>query len=95
MVRLVIAVVGLVLLSGCVYANIKIPLDIDLNETELGSKVGESESYSVLFGLVAWGDSGTQAAAADGNITILRHADAKLFNVLGVYTRATTVVYGD
>jgi hypothetical protein len=29
-------------LSGCVYTNTTNPLDIDLNKTELGSKVGES-----------------------------------------------------
>ena len=51
--------------SGCVYANVTSPLDIDMNETQLGDKTGESSSHSVLW-LVAWGDSGSKAAAENG-----------------------------
>ena len=71
------------------------PLDTDLHQTELGSKVGRSESQAVL-GLFAWGDSGTQAGARNGGITTLRHADRDVFAILGlVYVRQRTVVYGD
>lgn len=82
------------LLAGC--ANIKTPLDTNLDETELGSKTGEAHWQSVLS-LVAWGDSGTQAAAADGGIHTVRHADQKTFAILYglLYLRRTTVVYGD
>jgi hypothetical protein len=81
--------------SSCVFMDVKIPLDTDLNETQLGAKVGESSSQSVLWA-VAWGDSGTQAAAQAGGITSLKHADQKIFTVLfGLYSRQTTVVYGD
>ncbi len=81
--------------TGCVYTNITAPLDTDLDATELGSKVGRSEAQSVL-GLVAWGDAGTQAAANEGGITTLRHADREVFSILGVvYVRSRTVVYGD
>ena len=92
-------VLGLILcllsLTGCIYMNVSIPLDTDLQETDLGSKVGESSAHSVLA-MVAWGDAGTQAAAADGNITLLKHADQRILAILGlVYYRQTTVVYGD
>ena len=81
--------------SGCVYYNVTTPLDTDLDRTELGSKVGESQAHSVLW-LVAWGDAGTQAAAQDGGIENIRHADRRGFTVLlGVYSRLTTIVYGD
>lgn len=81
--------------SGCVYTSIKVPLDTNLEETRLGSKTGESEAQSILW-LVSWGDSGTQAAAHNGGITTLMHADQKIFSVLfGLYSRQTTVVYGD
>jgi hypothetical protein len=81
--------------SACVYTDIKIPLDTNLEETKLGTKTGESTSQSVLW-LVAWGDSGTQAAAKDGGITTILHADQKVFSVLfGLYSRRTVVVYGD
>jgi hypothetical protein len=85
----------LLCLPGCVYVNVKTPLDTDLAETHLGSKVGRSQAQSVL-GLVAWGDAGTQAAARAGGITTLRHADAETFSILTfVYVRQRTIVYGD
>ena len=84
---------ALVLLPGCV--NITIPLDTDLNETQLGAKVGESSFESILW-LVAWGDAGTQAAAADGGIETIKHADQQVLIILfGVYYKHTTIVYGD
>jgi hypothetical protein len=84
-----------VLGTGCVYTNLTLPLDRDLDETQLGAKVGRSEAQSVL-GLVAWGDAGTQAAAQQAGITTLRHADQEVFSILSfVYVRNRTVVYGD
>jgi hypothetical protein len=90
-------ILGLCLLAstGCIYMNVVQPLDTDLATTELGSKVGKSEAQAIL-GLVAWGDAGTQAAAKDGGIKTLRHADTQVFSILGfLYTRQTTIVYGD
>lgn len=82
-------------LSGCLYANVKAPLDTNLDRTDLGSKVGTSEAKSIL-GLVAWGDAGTQAAAKEGDIETIKHADQEHFSILGiVYARYRTVVYGD
>jgi hypothetical protein len=75
--------------------NVVQPLDTDLAETELGSKVGKSEAQAIL-GLVAWGDAGTQAAARAGGIKTLHHADTQVFSILGfVYSKQTTIVYGD
>src|SRR5262245_34878670 len=92
---LCLALACLPLFSGCIYLNVKIPLDTDLNQTKLGSKVGKSEAQSVCW-LFAWGDAGTAAAAADGGITQLNHADEERFVILGgVYARSRTVVYGD
>jgi hypothetical protein len=87
---------GLVLFSsGCLYVDVQRPLDTDFDNTQLGSKEGRSHSYSVLW-LVAWGDSGTKAAAKQGNIQTIRHADYQLKMVLlGTYMRVTTIVYGD
>ena len=84
-----------VALQGCVYVDIQIPLDTDLNNTDLGTKTGTSHYQSIL-GLVAWGDAGTQAAAKQGGITTLNHADQQVLSVLGfLYYRQTTVVYGN
>lgn len=86
---------SILFVSGCVFTDVKVPLDLNLEETKLGSKTGESSAQSVLW-LVAWGDSGTQAAAREGDISTILHADQKLFSILfGLYSRHTTVVYGD
>ena len=82
-------------LTGCIYSNIKTPLDRDLDKTEMGTKVGEASMYSVLW-MVSWGDSSTAAAAKDGDISIVNHMDMQVFSLLfGMYTRTTTIAYGD
>lgn len=81
-------------LHSCVLTDIKVPLDTDLQDTDLGDKIGKS-SYQSVLGLVMWGDAGTQAAATNGNISVLKHADMEVFSILsGLYYRQTTVVYG-
>ncbi len=82
-------------LAGCLYTNITMPLSTELNKTDLGHKHGESSTYSVLW-LFAWGDGGAAQAAKDGGITVLTHMDRELYSILfGLYTRTTTIVYGD
>jgi len=84
-----------VLFSGCAYTNVQRPLGTEFNKTELGTKTGRSSNQSVLW-LVAWGDGGTKAAAENGNIKVIRHADTKILSVLfGLYSKVTTIVYGD
>lgn len=83
------------LISGCLYTNIQRPLGTEFNKTELGTKTGTSSNYSILW-LVAWGDAGTKAAAQNGDIRVIQHADTRLFSVLfGLYSEVTTVVYGN
>jgi len=91
---IIILIVGLAV-YGCAYVNVKTPYDSDLNRTELGSKKGTAEAYS-LFWLFAWGDASYATAAKNGDITILRSADQEIFQILfGFYTRWRVVVYGD
>lgn len=95
---------GLATLTGCLsapvippigiaFSEFQAPLDIDYNETDTTGKMGISESTSIL-GLVATGDASAKAAAMDGDITVIDHADYEYFNVLGVFQRYRTVVYG-
>lgn len=80
---------------GILFNNTEAPLDVDFDETQLGSKVGKASTTSVLW-LFAWGDASTAAAARDGGITTIRHADYEFLNVfLGIYASYTTVVRGD
>lgn len=83
------------LLSGCVYSNIRFPLDEDLWKTELGSKVGISSNRSVLW-LFAWGDAGVKQAAENGGVKVINHMDMGIESYLfGAYIRRDTIVYGD
>jgi len=83
------------LVSGCVYSDIRFPLDEDLWKTELGSKVGTSSNRSVLW-LFAWGDAGVKKAAENGGITVINHMDMGIESYLfGAYIRRDTIVYGD
>jgi hypothetical protein len=93
--KFILASTLLSLLSGCVYSNIRFPLDEDLWKTELGSKVGTSSSYSVAW-LVAWGDAGVKKAAENGGITVVNHMDMGIESYpFGLYVRRDTIVYGD
>ena len=92
---LLLLMVFTLLLHGCFYVNIRTPYDRNLNNTELGAKQGTASMHSVLW-LVTWGDSSYAAAAKDGNIRILKHADQEVQSYLfGFYSRRTIIVYGD
>ena len=100
-----IACGGLLLLQGClsapvvppigiIYTELRAPLDVDYQATPVTGKSGSAESMSIL-GLVATGDASAKAAADNGGIKKIEHADYYYFNVLGVVQRYRTVVYGE
>ncbi len=83
------------LLAGCLYSNVVAPLSTDLNKTTMGKKEGRASTQSVLW-LVSWGDAGVAAAAKNGGLTTVNHMDVEIQNILfGLYTKETTIVYGD
>jgi hypothetical protein len=94
--KLIVATLAVAfLMTGCLYTHILTPMDKDLDKTVLGSKTGKATMYSVL-GLVAWGDASSAAAAREGKITTMNHMDLEILNIVfGIYTEATTIVYGD
>jgi len=93
--RRLACLLALPLLASCVYTKVRVPLDEDLNKTRLGDRTGQAEFQSVLW-LAAWGDAGTQAAAQQGELETINHADREIFSILGgLYYRQTTIVYGD
>ena len=92
---IIIALIAGLLLGGCAYVHTKTPYDENINSTDLGTKVGVSEAYSILW-IVAWGDASYAAAAKNGNIKVLKHADQETFQIfLGAFTRWRIIVYGD
>jgi len=94
-VLLMIFILAALTLAGCLYTHVTIPLSTELNKTELGQKQGQASSYSVIW-LFAWGNAGAAKAAKKGGITIMTHMDREVLSILfGIYTRTTTIVYGD
>lgn len=95
MSTLAVLLSSLLAFSGCAYVHTKTPFDDNLDETHLGGKIGTAQAYSVLW-LVAWGDASYAAAARNGDITVLRHADQESLSVLfGLFARWRVIVYGD
>jgi hypothetical protein len=94
-IQAVVCLMVFFLMTGCIYLNVQNPLDRNFNKTELGTKKGTSDFKSILW-LFAWGDASTRAAAENGGIKVIKHADKKTFLLLGgLYFKRTTVVYGD
>ena len=88
-------ILAAVMMTGCAYTHVTMPLSTELNRTELGHKRGEASMSSYLW-LVAVGDAGAAAAAKQGGITVMTHMDREYLSVLyGLYTKTTTLVYGD
>jgi hypothetical protein len=95
LIKLVAIALAALWLQACAYSHVQRPLDTDYDSTSLGSKVGRAHIQSALW-LFAWGDAGSKAAAAEGGITVIRHADTETTIILfGLYSKITTVVYGD
>jgi len=77
-----------------VYTSVKAPLDVDADNTVIpGKKPGTASTINVL-GIVAIGDASVKAAAEDGEITTVQHVDYEFMNVLWVFSKYTTIVYG-
>lgn len=79
---------------GFIYSDFASPLQVDYNKAAVSSKMGEAVCEDVL-GWVAVGDASVHAAAASKGITQINTVDYKFWNILGIYSKFTTVVYGD
>ena len=94
-VLILVMIAAAMVVSSCAYVDVKSPFDTNLDKTELGSKVGVAQAYSILW-LFTWGDTSYATAAKNGNISVIRHADQQIQQVLfGLYTRWRIIVYGD
>ena len=61
---------------------------------DVGSKKGESSSFSVL-GLYASGVCSIATAARNGGLKKIGHVDYEYVNVIGIWQKATVIVYGE
>ena len=78
---------------GGVVSVTKAPLSTAGN-WDVGSKKGEASSFSVL-GLYASGDCSIAAAARNGGLKKIGHVDYEYLNVIGIWQKATVIVYGE
>jgi hypothetical protein len=84
-----------VFLNGCVYTNVKLPMQAMLATEEVDTaKVGSSEAIVVLW-LIALGDASVKKAMDNGGISKVHHVDTETFSILGIYTKYTVKVYGE
>ncbi len=88
-------------MSGCTYPRgvVMAPIMLDQIGPEAAfdnnvgsSKVGRAQAQGII--LVGSGDASIAAAARNGGITKIHHVDSETFNVLGIYSRYETIVYG-
>ena len=80
--------------QGYAFSQMKAPLDIDFNNTQLADMHrGTAEVMNVL-GLFTFGDASAKTAAENGRISTIVHADYEHFNILGLFQKTTVIVYG-
>jgi TRL-like protein family len=102
MKTLSVALCCAVLLGGCAIAHGPVTAAVTLDMKgpvsagpALGPtpKVGRSEAWGIL--VFATGDASISAAMANGGIKQIHHVDQETTNILGIYAKYVTVVYGE
>jgi hypothetical protein len=82
---------------GYLFTQVKSPLTVDYNQTQVGGSQGEAEAYYVglfYYSILAWGDSSVEAAAKNGGITKVEYADYEHLNVLSIFKKTKVIVHG-
>ena len=77
--------------QGMLYTDVAAPINTEGGEVP--DRNGEAYCQSVL-GLFAWGDASVKAAAEEGGLSTVDQVDYKFWNVLGIYSKFTTIAYG-
>ena len=98
---LVLALSCAVLITGCavglgpVFAPVTVSMKgpVSAGPAATGSKVGRSEAWGIL--VFATGDASISAAATNGGINRIHHVDHETMNILGIYAKYVTIVYGE
>lgn len=87
--------------SGFIFTDVKAPLQTSFDATSFGSRVGRAHTFYVRIPIpnydisFAFEDASIAKAARKGDITQVKHVDYEMFQVLGLFGKYTTVVYGD
>jgi len=96
----ILAVLSLALLAGCsavtpMTGSLYVQMDgpVAVGSAAGSSKVGEAQAQGII-GIVT-GDASISTAMKNGGITKIHHVDSKVTNILGIYAKYITVVYGE
>jgi len=98
-----IAVMAGVVLTGCVMPLAAVNGNLLTLDVKGPVAVGDSTAGYELKGVAeatgiicfSMGDASISAAMAEGGITKIHHVDSKVFQVLGLYAKYETIVYGE
>jgi hypothetical protein len=66
---------------------------VSVGPAATGSKGGRAEAWGIL--VYSTGDASITAAATNGDINRIPHVDQETMNILGIYAKYTTIVYGE
>lgn len=97
-----LAVVAMVAMSGCaVWAVGPVPGAITIDQrgpvtagdARTATRVGVSKAQGIV--LFSFGDASISAAMTNGSIARIHHVDNETLNILGIYARYQTIVYGE
>ena len=78
--------------GGIINGNVS-PASFDVDNSVKSVKCGEATSTGIV--LYTSGDSSIQAAMTAGGISKIHHIDYKVLNIFGLYSTATTIVWGE
>jgi hypothetical protein len=100
-VRLLASAICCTFLTGCVVAHGPVTAGITLDQkgpvsygpATGSSKIGRAEAWGIL--VYATGDASISAAMKNGGITRVHHVDNETTNLLGIYAKYVTIVYGE
>lgn len=100
---LLVAILAVSFLTGCVMpggGTVYAPLMFDVKGAyDVGDsdvsceKIGTAEATGIIC--FTQGDSSIQAAMENAQITKIHHVDFKVTNILNIYAKWETVVYGE
>ncbi len=69
------------------------PASFNVDNSVKPIKCGEATSKGIV--LYVSGDSSIKAAMDAGGITKIHHIDYRVFNIFNLYSKATTIVWGE
>jgi hypothetical protein len=87
---------------GALYTEYKVPQSTDFDATPaVPQRVGRANTSYLLIPMVfftidlAWGEASVKEAARNGGLSKVYYSDSEYTNVIGLYQKYTTIVYGE